>query len=316
MTDANDPPPNPPDPDAPPDSAPPEPIAGPPLGPEESRRRSTIMARAELLAALRETLKGCAKRHRNDILNEGIVDALAAEGFPLDEGSLVFDFVAAKITNARKRFYYYQAKAAEHDEVDDRVPDVPTAAKSAPDKLDAALDVAEQLAADDSGAARALDILKMRHVDGLSQEEAAAKANMSVAASYKATKRFTRILQGAVAGIAVAVAWLFGPGLARDFLHPNAHDMTADHPLPPPPPSAAPDPKELSAPIVQAALAACDAQDWRTCLSKLNEAGGIDPTIYDDPRVQAARQAVRTGLSKESDEKAPRKGPAPKAPAR
>jgi DNA-directed RNA polymerase specialized sigma24 family protein len=302
--------------DAPPDSAPPEPAAGPPLSPDEARRRRTILSRPELLEALRETLNRCPEAHRDDILNQGVSDALAADGFPNDEGGLVFDFVANKVNNARGRFYYQRRRHADSAGPNETGDDVPAPADSAPGRLADAMNVAEKLAEGDPGAARALGILKARHIEGLSQEEAAKRANMSVAASYKATKRFTRALQIALAAVAVAVAWVFAPAFLRDLAHPNARDMTADHNPPAPPPSAEPTPEERAAPVVGAALAACDQKDWAGCLRKLDAASDIDPHIEADPRVVAARELATREFVKATSSKAPPSPPPPKAPPR
>lgn len=312
MSDADDhAPPSARDADAPPDSAPPEPVAGPPLSREESRRRSALVADRKLRKALLKTLKKCGKEHRRDIMNEGIADALAAPGFPEDVGTDVFDFVANKVNNARARFYCHRKKHGQGAEPMDDISEEAHETMPVPTKLDVAMEVAERMAAQDSGAQRALDILRMRHIEGLTQEEAAARANMSVAASYKATKRFTRALQLAVAGITIVLAFVFGPGLVRDFLHPNAHDITADHPTPKPPPSAVPTPQERAAPVVEEALAACNAKQWDVCRAKIGEALQIDPNVMDDPRVKAATDSLPPPKSDSDDKKTRPGAPAP-----
>jgi len=314
--DDDDPPRSGPNADAPPDSAPPEPVAGPPLNKEERARRNAIIANAPLREALLKTLDRSGAKHRDDILNEGLMDALAAEGFPEDEGSAVFDFVANKINNARGRYFYRLNRDGKHQPLESRRNDAPMGGATAKDRLDDVLEVADRLAAGSAAAAKGLALLKAKNLEGLTYAEAAEREKLTKDAAYKTIDRFKKALRAALVVLVAVIGWSVAMHYRAALRKPNLTGLGPDHSPPAPVAPPAPDPADVAAPLVAEGLAACDRKEWRLCLEKLQQAGEIDTEIYRDGRVQDAFRIANEAIAAE-DSKSNGKGdkaPAPPAP--
>ncbi len=69
------------------------------------------------------------------------------------------------------------------------------------------------------------------------------------------------------------------------------HDTIVSHPY---------DPAERAAAFREQAFKACGQQMWTLCEQKLDEAKTIEPEGESDPRVQQAREAIRSALHNDS----------------
>jgi hypothetical protein len=160
-----------------------------------------------------------------------------------------------------------------------------------------AKEVAEELATKNPTDARTLEMMKQHYLREDDVRVVAATFGTTPEAYYKAEQRFRRRVRLAMGLLALAVV-LF---------------LFARRPRPVPvaivPEASA---RDRATPIELEALQACDRQDWTTCLSGLDAAALIDPTVNNDVKVLSARKAAAEALV-QPDEKTP-ESPAPKGP--
>jgi len=310
--DDEDPPASYPEGDAAPDVAPPEALVGPPITPAERDRRSTLLEDAVLRDALLRTLSRCGKAHRDEILNEGIADALAADGFPDDVGMAVHDFVANKINNARSRYFYQRTRDGKHEELGALEHQARSGGATAKERLNDVLEAAERLAAESKSAAQGLAVLKAKNLEGLTVAEAARRENLSTDAAHKAMQRLKKALRAVMVVFAAVIVGSLAMRYRHAFQNPNLTGLGPDPTPAPPVPPPAPDPAKLAAPLVEEGLAACERKEWRFCLGKLEQAGALDSEVYRDGRVEDAIRRANEAIAKE-DSKSNGKGD--KAPA-
>jgi hypothetical protein len=273
---------------------PPDP-AWPPPSPEETARRNAIIAAPETRALLLKSLEKCAKKHREEIVQQGCTDALADPEFPVDE-ALVLPFLLRKTDNARQRHYHALRRAkVTGREVRIRGLGSPGGEPLSPE-LERVSEAAENVALHDATSAQTLAMMKDHYLADMEVRDIARKYGTTEDAYYKATKRLrARVL--ALMGIAVILLALlvFRPR------PPQATDGTIAHDVPGPVPTSPvdlpPAPTDaLVAKLVADGEAACDRQEWRLCIAKLEEASTRDPSVTRDPRFQAARRAASQAI--------------------
>ncbi len=103
--------------------------------------------------------------------------------------------------------------------------------------------------------------------------------------------------------LAAATTAAAAGGLAYSALHHPTPPSPSPEPSPAPSPSApAPPPPSpelvAAAELRQKAIAACDAEQWTTCLADLDQARALDPAGDDAPDVKAMREQARRGTQK------------------
>ena len=257
--------------------------------------RAAFLANPEILSSLHGRVARLVPEDAvEDVAHDAVEKALLAESSPTERKPFIVWLNSLGFTAAVKFLRKRTRRRSREELVGEALDEIPGACVvSHYEARDGLPEVQREFdeQAVKPGARQAAAWL-LRRLEGYSYEQIAAESNASVNAVQQAVKRVRRRLRDGV-GAALLAVFLF-LCLRSQLARKDEAQPPEPTPAPTVAPAPAPAPVSDARDIREKALVECDSHDWLACRTDLARARQLDPDGERDPRVIAARKALRS----------------------